>query len=213
MIKGEIIQLVPATLDDRQRVYDWCFHGETTKSHSGPPDYPDVPIPTFEAFYESYADYFFTGSEPAMGRGFLIMHEKMPVGFISYCSFHLKQSKTELDIWLNAEAHCGKGFGTDAIVSFAEELGRTLGIREFIMRPSIKNTRAVASYKKAGFSESDMQPEDYLLSEYVPLYGDGDYGAGNTALLVKRLAGKTSSSDGRLPGHSAPTGGSHVLRQ
>ena len=187
MIKGKIIDLVPASLSDRQKIYDWCFHCETSKSHSGPPDYPDLHIPTFEEFYNEYADYFFTDSKLADGRGFMIMHDGEPVGFISYCSFHLKQHKSELDIWMNSEANCGKGFGTDAIISLADYLGETFGTREFIMRPSVKNSRAIASYKKAGFEESDMLPGDYLLDEYVACYGDGDYGAGETALLVKRI--------------------------
>ena len=187
MINGKIIDLIPATLSDRQKVYDWCFHSETSKSHTGLPDYPYMSIPTFEEFYDEYVDYFFTGAEPANGRGYIIAHEGEPVGFISYCSFHLKPHKSELDIWMNREANCGKGFGTDAIVSLATYLTETLGMREFIMRPSIKNARAVAAYKKAGFEESDMLPDEYLLDEYVARYGDGDYGVGESVLLLKRI--------------------------
>ena len=187
MIKGKIIDLVPATLSDRQSVYDWCFHCETTKSHSGPPDYPNVCIPSFEEFFDDYADYFFTGSNPDKGRGFIIIHGKDLVGFISYCSFHLKPHKSELDIWMNSETNCGKGFGSDAISSLADYLVQTLGIREFIMRPSKKNYRAISAYTKAGFKESTMPPDDYLLAEYVAFYGDGDYGINETALLVKLI--------------------------
>lgn len=43
MIKGNKAELVPASLDDKQRVYEWCFHSEMTKSHSGPPVYPEHP--------------------------------------------------------------------------------------------------------------------------------------------------------------------------
>ena len=192
MIKGTRVNLLPATLNDRQKIYEWCFHCETTKSHSGPPDYPNVHIPTFEEFYDEYADYFFTGNSPTDGRGFIIQFEGTDVGFVSYCSFHLKPHKSELDIWMNSEAHCGRGFGTDAIIALADYLGEILGIREFIMRPSVKNLRAVASYKKAGFEESEMQPGDYLLDEYLVCYGDGDYGTGETALLVKRIEGKAT---------------------
>ena len=188
MIKGTIINLVPATLDDRHSVYKWCFHSETTKSHSGPPDYPAMFIPTFEEFCKNYYDdYFFTGSAPNAGAGFMIMLGEKPIGFISYSCFHLKQHIAELDIWMHREAYCGKGFGTDAIFSLANCLHKTLDIHTFIMRPSIKNTRAVLSYKKAEFEESTQTPNDYLLDEYVALYGDGDYGIGETALLIKRM--------------------------
>jgi len=187
MIKGNKVELVPATLDDKQKVYDWCFNSETTKSHTGPPDYPENPISTREDFFDDYQDYYFTGSRPQDGRGFIIQYSGKPVGFISYASFHVKPHKSELDIWMNSEANCGQGFGTDAIVSLAEYLNKNLGVDELIMRPSAKNTRAIRSYAKAGFEASGTSPSDYLLDEYLSVYRDGDYGPGGDVLLVKRF--------------------------
>lgn len=61
MIKGDATNLIPAPLDDRHEIYKWCFQSETTKSHSGPPDYPKIPIVTYEDFCDNYYDeYFFT---------------------------------------------------------------------------------------------------------------------------------------------------------
>jgi len=188
MIKGNRIDLVPAALDDRQKIYDWCFHSETTKYHAGPPDYPDANIPTYEDFYDDdYVEYFFTGAEPHKGRGFIITHDGEPVGFISYSSYHLKPHKAELDIWMSCEANCGKGFGTDALILLGDYLNKTMGVCELIIRPAIKNINAIKSYKKSGFEESNMSAYDYLLDEYVSLYGDGDYGADETVLLIKRF--------------------------
>jgi RimJ/RimL family protein N-acetyltransferase len=186
MLKGKIIELVPAALDDRRAVYDWCFHCETSKSHSGA-DFPDIIIPGYEEFCEDYADYFFTGAELHNGRGFMIKHKGEAVGFISYCSYHLKAHISELDIWLNSEKHCGKGFGTDAIITLGGYINQTLGIQKAIMAPAKKNTRAIASYKKAGFEESGEPMSAYLLEKYVPIYGGGDYGEEHTAVLVKRF--------------------------
>jgi len=190
MIQGNRIVLTPATLDDRQKAYEWCFHSETTKSHAGPPDYPNVHIATFEEFCDDYVDYYFIGAAPGDGRGFIILHESQPVGFISYASFHLKPHMSELDIWMNCEANCGKGFGTDAIAALGNYLNQTLEMRVLIMRPSSKNTRAIQSYKKAGFEPSDLLPSDYLLDEYLTDYGVGDYGEGGDTLLVKRFDGE-----------------------
>jgi len=183
-IQGNRITLVPALLADRRDVYNWCFHSETTKSHIGPPDYPDMEIPTYEEFCEDYTDYYFDGTRPADGRGYIIQASRQPVGFLSYCSFHLKPHYSELDIWMNSEANCGKGYGTDAIAALVPYLAENLGIRWAIMRPSCKNTRAVASYKKVGFVQSDMMPQEYMRPEYIEAYGDGDYGEGGDALLV-----------------------------
>lgn len=117
----------------------------------------------------------------------MIFHSGEPIGFISYCSFHLKPNKAELDIWMNREAHCGKGFGSDAIVSLGAYLNKQMGVNELIMRPSKRNARAIKAYMKAGFEKTDKSPGDYLLEEYMPLYGAGDYGEGEDLLLVKQF--------------------------
>jgi len=72
-------------------------------------------------------------------------------------------------------------------MSLGEFLNRNLGISELIMRPSVKNTRAVKAYIKAGFEKSNMSPDYYLLAEYMPLCGIGDYGINGDVLLVKRF--------------------------
>lgn len=191
MIKGAKIELVPATLDDRQKIYEWCFQSETTKYHSGPPHYPNHPIPTYAEFYASddggYTEYYFTGERPGDGRGFLIMNAGEAIGFVSYCAFHLKPAIAELDIWMDAEANCGKGLGVDALVSLGDHLHRQLGIRQLIIAPSAKNTRAVRAYEKAGFKKTDKPMCEFLSDAYVPVFGDGDYGAEETAILVKQF--------------------------
>jgi len=190
MIKGNKIELIPATLDDKQNVYNWCFHSETTKSHSGPPDYPEAPIASPEEFFGKnggYEDYYFTGERPQDGRGFLIMYGGELVGFVSYASFHLNPGVSELDIWMNSEAHCGKGFGTDALVSLSEYLRGALHKHTFIMRPSAKNGRAVRAYNKAGFVAIDKPTRAFMPPEYLPIFGDGDYGPGGDMLLVKEM--------------------------
>lgn len=194
MIKGKKISLVPTAMDDRRRVYEWCFKSETTKSHSGPPDYPDKPVPTYEEFCASYyEEYYFTGTRPSDGRGFLIIADgaaadNETVGFISYCAFHLKPSIAELDIWLNSEANCGKGYGSDALISLGDYLHEELGFKELIIAPSAKNVRAVKSYEKSGFKKTGKAMSEFLLDEYISVYGGGDYGADETAILTKKFS-------------------------
>ncbi|MCC0640867.1 MULTISPECIES: hypothetical protein [unclassified Clostridioides] len=43
------------------------------------------------------------------------------------------------------------------------------------------------SYEKSGFKKSDKAMTDFLLDEYVSLYGAGDYVIDGTAILVKHL--------------------------
>ena len=188
MIKGQKIELVPATLEDRQKAYEWCFHSETTKSHSGPPDYPENPILTYAEFCEKgYEDYYFTGEKPKDGGGFFIIVEEELIGFISYSCFHLKEGIAELDNWIRSEENCGKGFGADAIMALGTYLHETLEIHTLIMGPSVKNARAIRAYEKAGLIKTNQSMCDFLLPEYVSAYGDGDYGAEQTAVCVKRF--------------------------
>ena len=75
-------------------------------------NYSENPILTYEEFCDrGYDEYYFMGSKPEGGRGFLIVNNREPIGFISYSCFHLKPSIAELDIWMNCEDNCGKGFG------------------------------------------------------------------------------------------------------
>jgi len=193
MIKGDKIHLIPATLDDRQRIYKWCFHSETTKCHSGPPDYPEISIPTFEEFCDSdeggYTEYYFTGEKPDDGRGFLIMNKDKAVGFISYCSFHLGAGIAELDIWIKDEANCGNGFGVDALISLGNYLNEEMGVYELIIAPSVRNPRAIRAYEKAGFKRTDKAMSGFLLDKYVSVFGGGDYGTEDTAIMVKYFEG------------------------
>jgi len=188
MITGEKVVLIPAALSDKQRVYEWCFHSETTKYHAGPPDYPEVPIASPEEFFQEdggYEDYFFTGARPRDGRGFLITYGGEAVGFVSYAAFHLKPRRAELDIWMNSEAHCGKGLGTDALAALSDYLNENLGFEAFIMRPSAGNDRAVRSYNKAGFISTDKPIEDFMAEAWLADFAAGDYGPGGDVLLVK----------------------------
>lgn len=189
MIKGKKINLMAATLADRKRVYDWCFQSETTSSHSGPPDYPEKPIATYQEFCEEYyEEYYFTGAQPEKGQGFLIVDNQEAVGFISYSAFHLKPSSAELDIWMKNEANCGKGFGNDAILALSNYLNQKLAIYLLIIAPSNKNIRAIKSYEKAGFKRTNKAMTEFLAEDYISLYGEGDYGVAETAILVKEFA-------------------------
>ena len=190
MINGKLIKLIPATLADKENVYKWCCESETTKSHSGPPNYPEVPIASRKEFFDKdsgYSDYFFDGTEVENGRGFIILFNEKEVGFISYTSFHLKEGWSELDIWMNSEANCGNGFGSDALITLTNYLYKNMNIDKMILRPSIKNKRAIRAYMKAGFEKSDLLPQRYMLDEYIELFSQGDYGVGGDQLLVKRF--------------------------
>ncbi|MCL2446845.1 MAG: GNAT family N-acetyltransferase [Oscillospiraceae bacterium] len=183
MLNGKKITLVPAQLSQREDVYNWCFHSETSHAHV----FENTEVPTYAEFCEDYCDYYFDGTRPLDGRGFIIMLGDEAIGFLSYAAFHLQPGWVELDNWLACEAHCGKGYGSDALKTLGRYLADELGFARAIMRPSHENPRAIAAYEKAGFAQSDLSPEAYLLPEHMEDYADGDYGEGGDVLLVWQL--------------------------
>jgi len=184
MLNGKKITLVPAELAQREDVYNWCFHSETSKAHL----FEGMQVPTYAEFAEDYCDYYFDGTQLQSGRGFMIMLDGEAIGFLSYAAFHLQPGWVELDNWLAREEHCGKGYGSDALRTFGRYLADELGFERAIMRPSVNNPRAIAAYEKAGFVRSDLPPESYLLPEYMDEYAGGDYdGQGGDVLLVWQL--------------------------
>ena len=135
----------------------------------GPPEFPEAPTPTWEQFCADYQDYFFDGSRPEVWRSFIIEHAGEAVGHINYqidaqCSF------AELDIWMRDSSCCGHGWGSAALCILCDQVRATLGIREFILRPSARNARAIKSYERAGFERHAMS--DAQMQER---YGPGEY--------------------------------------
>jgi diamine N-acetyltransferase len=154
MIRGDRVVLRPATLADRRMVWEW-----SELSDIGPlvrsPDGPH----TFDQFCVGWAPHYFMDGTPDLGRGFIILYSKNPVGFIAYNDVDPKR-RVELDIWMNSEANCGKGYGPDAVQTLCKHLSVELGLRTFMMQPSARNPRAIRAYEKAGFIRRTATPEE-----------------------------------------------------
>jgi RimJ/RimL family protein N-acetyltransferase len=93
----------------------------------------------------------------------------VPVGQVNYEVRGSAPRTAELDIWLRSEGDCGRGYGPDALTSLTRSLAEAYGVREFILRPSARNTRAVKAYEKAGFRRLPLSPE-----QLTETYGPGD---------------------------------------
>ncbi|HOC28460.1 MAG TPA: GNAT family N-acetyltransferase [Treponemataceae bacterium] len=187
-----MITIRHARLDEKQKTYEWLCLSDTACMHMGEPDYPENPVPDREQFDEDFEDFYYTGEGRRRGSVMIIEHEAQDgkieeLGCLCYACFHLKPGRAELDIWLNTRKHCGNGYGTEAIRELIKYLRAEFGVVQFIIRPSVRNGRAVAAYRKAGFADA-MNPraavEDFLLPEYRALYGGGDYGEEGTAVLT-----------------------------
>lgn len=185
------IQLIPSTLEDKRLAYTWLCESDVTDAMFG---FDTNTKPSWEEFCEDYLDCYFDGTDPGFGRVFMIVSHGQKIGCISYCCFHLNDAMAELDIWMDSEANCGKGHGTEAILKLCDYLADNLEIKNFIIRPSKQNHRAVKAYKKAGFAEVAKEIEEqilhrYLKNEYYEAYGAGDYGVEETVTLVRENRG------------------------
>jgi diamine N-acetyltransferase len=188
-IYGEGICLVPSSFEDRETIYEWMADSNIT-----PCLFSDGNVPTWQEFLDDYVEYYFDGSAPEKGRGFIIYHNDRPVGFISYSAFHLVDNKAELDIWMKSDENCGKGIGSSALRVLCEYLKRTLGMNEFVIIPSIKNPRAIRAYEKAGFVRVDMEKKaeifrNYLREDFLKVEHDYDniYVDHDNLLMIKNL--------------------------
>lgn len=170
MIHGKEVSLRPATKHDRRDIYIWLTTSDVTPFMMGPPAYPDVSIPTWDEFCGDYTSLFFDGSQPDRGRSFIIEVDGQSIGHISYDGLDSKRSFAELDIWMRSQECCGHGYGTDALVALMGHLCDDFEIRKCIVRPSLRNRRAVRAYKKAGFRSSELSVE-----EQSRIYGRGEY--------------------------------------
>ncbi len=170
MIHGSVVTLRPAREQDRRAVYQWMAESEVTASMMGPPRFPDAPTPTWDQFCNDYVDYFFDGARPEAGRSYIIEVDGEAVGHVSSSEADLTKRRAELDIWLRSEAVCGRGYGSDALRALMNHLHQTLGLSEFIIRPSLRNERAIRSYAKAGFTLPPL-----TTAQQTALYGPGDH--------------------------------------
>lgn len=175
LIKGDKINLRPASLDDKASIYQWLAHSDITHLMLGPPLFPETLAPTWEEFIEDYHNYYFDGSAPHLGRCFVIELNGKAIGQINYNEIDPTDASTELDIWLAERRYTGYGYGSDAIKTLCLYLKEIMACKKILIAPSRRNVGAIKAYQKAGFKISTEVPEDF-----IPDYED-------TVILIKKL--------------------------
>lgn len=178
-ISGDLVTLRPALESDRRAIYEWLAESDLTPSMMGPPLYPEALPPTWEEFCDDYGPHFFDGTTPERARSWVIEVGGEALGQVNY-EVEPARRYVELDIWLRSQADCSHGYGSDALIALTRHLRDTIGVHEFVIRPSLRNPRAVRAYQKAGFALAPMTVE-----RQTELYGPGD--CSDTVVLRMRL--------------------------
>jgi len=155
LIRGQLVSLRPAVLQDRESAYRWMAESDVTPLMMGPPAFSDAPVPSFEQFCSDYPDSFFSDAGDGEGRSFVIVAHGEDVGHINYDNVSRQHSLAELDVWMASLACCGHGYGPDALAALAEHMREVYGFNQFLIRPSRRNYRAIAAYQRAGFRVVD----------------------------------------------------------
>lgn len=182
-----MIYLKEAGLQDREKIYKWLYFSDFSPFLNELQGYSNDNIPSFREFKKDYEDFFFDNSSPEKGRGYLIIlkenDKEDEIGFISYTAFGLVEGTAEMDIWLKSIDYTGKGNGTSALNILSDGL-LDKGFHTLIIRPCAKNIRAILSYKKVGFVESDFEPEKYYKKDYIDEYAPEDCKDGEDVFMV-----------------------------
>ncbi len=183
-----MVTLRHARLDEREKTYQWLCLSDITPLAMGAPDYPESPVPTREQFLEDFDEFYYTESGREAGSVLIIENNGEEIGCLCYTCFHLRPGRAELDIWLKEKRYCGRGLGSEALRVLVKYLESERNIHKFLIRPSVRNIRAIRAYEKAGFrhaADPGATVDEYLTEKYKRLYGDGDYGFENTAVLTQ----------------------------
>ena len=109
-----MLKIRHANLTEKHKTYEWLCLSDTASMHMGAPDYPNSPAPTWAEFNEDFEDFYYVEKGRTKGSVMIIEEDGAEIGCLCYACFHLQPDKAELDIWLNAKEHCGKGAGTKA---------------------------------------------------------------------------------------------------
>lgn len=161
LLTTEFLTLRPATLQDKKKIFNWLAHSNLTSEMMGAPNFPDIPIPTWEEFCEDYVDHYFDNSQPLKGQCYILIHNGEEIGQINHSEIVAETKSTEFDIWLADRKFTGKGFGTTAIKILCDYLDKSFDCQTIYIAPSRRNVGAVKAYQKAGFVETKNLPDGF----------------------------------------------------
>jgi len=144
--------LRPAVIEDRPYLYQSMACSDATPEMMGLPRFPDHPVPDYPTFCEDFDDAAF--ADEGSSRPFIITTAGRDIGAACYT---IRGRFAELDIWIAARRDWGQGHGIRALEQLITLLDAAGLIDGAIMRPSARNARAIAVYRKAGFVLFDNQ--------------------------------------------------------
>ena len=179
------MKLRHARLEERRKTYEWSLNIVSEDASSG---WADGPKHSYAEFVEDFEDFFYMENGRKKGGVLIIEENGEEIGCACYTAFHLKQGAAELDVWMKDEAHCGRGFGSEAIKLLMAYLKNELSINRLFVRQKSENLRAIRAYEKMGFQLVNDASETivaWLKPEYIEV--QGNQGDSHTLTLLQVL--------------------------
>jgi len=162
MIKGKKVRLRPVEKTDLPKIWEWLNDEEVMYYWAS----PDNTVSLAQLEHQ-----FLLPSEPWDPRGtparqILIIEtiEGVAIGQIGYFDLSTRHRRAEVLTQIGEKDYWGKGYGTDAMMSFLNYLFNELGLNRVYLYTQSYNRRAYASYKKCGFVEEGVARQRYFVN-------------------------------------------------
>lgn len=160
MLKGKKTLIRPLEEEDIDLLYEWVNDQEVNLWASG--SWPLSTLLNRELLRDRYLQ------ESADGQRFAVLNEKnVLIGTIGFRDFNIPARSASLFISIGDKNFWGKGYGTDALITFVRFLFSQWNLHRLSLDTWDGNTRAIKAYEKAGFQVEGRQREArYILGKY-----------------------------------------------
>jgi aminoglycoside 6'-N-acetyltransferase len=136
MLRGDQVTLRPATVDDVAALTDFFAIPEVAEWWPG-----------------ENQERLRANLDGGDGVGLVILLNGEMIGYIQYFEETDPDYRhAAIDVTLRPD-FCGRGLGTDALRTLCRHLFDDLGHHRITIDPSLRNARAIASYRKVGFRD------------------------------------------------------------
>lgn len=150
MIVGEKTRLRALERSDLVKVWKWLNDEEVMWFMAAPCNTQSL----------AEVEQWFSRLQEAAGyssRHFIIETEEgTPIGGIYYEYLDTRHQRTEVGMQIGEKEYWGKGYGTDAMITFLDYLFNELGLHRVYLRVERYNTRALKCYEKCGFTQEGI---------------------------------------------------------
>ncbi|MHB1407567.1 MAG: GNAT family N-acetyltransferase [Desulfitobacteriaceae bacterium] len=160
MLKGKKTVIRPLEDEDIDTLYEWYNDQEVNLWSSG--SWPLNTMFNKEVLREKFLQ------ESTDGQRFAVLNgDNNLIGTIGFSDFNIPARSATLFITIGDKTFWGKGYGTDALLTFSRFLFSQWNLHRLSLDTWDGNTRAIKAYEKIGFKiEGRQRQARYVMGEY-----------------------------------------------